>query len=370
MPTLNLPECPTPLKSIQHFLKAATEHDQRDPVISYWCRLHALQTGLKLSTKTSEETGFLLKLMDWLEQTKKTQHENEAITNEVAAQAHLENYAHKLFMYADSNDRASNFGKNVIKAFYSSGVIYDVLTTFGELSEEAAQNRKYAKWRAAYIHNCLKNGETPVPGPMKGEGEENEDADADAASGPPGNIPSTSGLGEAPDQPEQRESDSIPADDPGTEPENNSAEENQENDDEGGISQPGPPSGTDAFGFPSVPQSSAHNFPVPPSNPSQGNLPYPNLPGFNSTPMSPTPYNPTPAPTPTPTNVTPSQPSAEDYKITPTAEGGVSLDIEQMNKAQKYVKWAGSALNYDDVPTAVENLRKALQLLTTGQDPA
>ncbi|XP_046475773.1 vacuolar protein sorting-associated protein VTA1 homolog isoform X1 [Neodiprion pinetum] len=399
MPTLNLPECPTPLKSIQHFLKAATEHDQRDPVISYWCRLHALQTGLKLSTKTSEETGFLLKLMDWLEQTKKTQHENEAITNEVAAQAHLENYAHKLFMYADSNDRASNFGKNVIKAFYSSGVIYDVLTTFGELSEEAAQNRKYAKWRAAYIHNCLKNGETPVPGPMKGEGEENEDADADAASGPPGNIPSTSGLdadgnsGEAPDQPEQRESDSIPAadqadelksetddppeyevsepaDDPGTEPENNSAEENQENDDEGGISQPGPPSGTDAFGFPSVPQSSAHNFPVPPSNPSQGNLPYPNLPGFNSTPMSPTPYNPTPAPTPTPTNVTPSQPSAEDYKITPTAEGGVSLDIEQMNKAQKYVKWAGSALNYDDVSTAVENLRKALQLLTTGQDPA
>ncbi|XP_046619245.1 vacuolar protein sorting-associated protein VTA1 homolog isoform X11 [Neodiprion virginianus] len=342
MPTLNLPECPTPLKSIQHFLKAATEHDQRDPVISYWCRLHALQTGLKLSTKTSEETGFLLKLMDWLEQTKKTQHENEAITNEVAAQAHLENYAHKLFMYADSNDRASNFGKNVIKAFYSSGVIYDVSTTFGELSEEAAQNRKYAKWRAAYIHNCLKNGETPVPGPMKGEGEENEDADADAASGPPGNIPSTSGL----------------------------AEENQENDDEGGISQPGPPSGTDAFGFPSVPQSSAHNFPVPPSNPSQGNLPYPNLPGFNSTPMSPTPYNPTPAPTPTPTNVTPSQPSAEDYKITPTAEGGVSLDIEQMNKAQKYVKWAGSALNYDDVPTAVENLRKALQLLTTGQDPA
>lgn len=43
-------------------------------------------------------------------------------------------------------------------------MIYDVLTTFGELTDEAAQNRKYAKWKAAYIHNCLKNGETPVPG--------------------------------------------------------------------------------------------------------------------------------------------------------------------------------------------------------------
>lgn len=54
--------------------------------------------------------------------------------------------------------------RNVVKAFYSAGMIYDVLLTFGELSEEAAQNRKYAKYKAAYIHNCLKSGETPIPG--------------------------------------------------------------------------------------------------------------------------------------------------------------------------------------------------------------
>lgn len=57
--------------------------------------------------------------------------------------------------------------RNVVKAFYTAGMIYDVLTTFGELTDEAAQNRKYAKWKAAYIHNCLKNGETPVPGLFK-----------------------------------------------------------------------------------------------------------------------------------------------------------------------------------------------------------
>lgn len=54
--------------------------------------------------------------------------------------------------------------RNVVKAFYSAGMVYDVLLTFGELSEEAAQNRKYAKYKAAYIHNCLKSGETPIPG--------------------------------------------------------------------------------------------------------------------------------------------------------------------------------------------------------------
>lgn len=58
------------------------------------------------------------------------------------------------------------FYRNVVKAFYSAGMIYDVLLTFGDLSEEANQNRKYAKYKAAYIHNCLKNGETPVPGEM------------------------------------------------------------------------------------------------------------------------------------------------------------------------------------------------------------
>lgn len=129
---------------------------------------------MKLSTKTSEDTNFLLKLMDWLEATKKELHDNEAITNDVAAQAHLENWALKLFLYADKNDRAANFSKSVIQSFYTAKILYDVLTLFGELSVEAAQNRKYAQWKATYINNCFVNGETPVPGPMKEVDDENE----------------------------------------------------------------------------------------------------------------------------------------------------------------------------------------------------
>lgn len=49
--------------------------------------------------------------MDWLESTKKSNQNNESITNEVVAQAYLENYAFKLFSYADQQDRAANFGK-------------------------------------------------------------------------------------------------------------------------------------------------------------------------------------------------------------------------------------------------------------------
>lgn len=50
-------------------------------------------------------------IMDWLEQMKKQHADNEALTNDIAAQAHIENYALKLFLYADKQDREENFGK-------------------------------------------------------------------------------------------------------------------------------------------------------------------------------------------------------------------------------------------------------------------
>lgn len=58
----NFPQCPVSLKQIQHYLKTAQEHDTRDVVISYWCRLYALQVGLKLSSQQSEETQLLISL--------------------------------------------------------------------------------------------------------------------------------------------------------------------------------------------------------------------------------------------------------------------------------------------------------------------
>lgn len=33
----DLPEIPLALKNIQQYLKIASQHDQRDPVVGYWC---------------------------------------------------------------------------------------------------------------------------------------------------------------------------------------------------------------------------------------------------------------------------------------------------------------------------------------------
>ncbi|XP_032881896.1 vacuolar protein sorting-associated protein VTA1 homolog isoform X2 [Amblyraja radiata] len=135
-----------------------------------------MQTGMKIDSKTPECRKFLVKLMDQLEIMKKQLGDNESITQDVVGNAHIENYAYKMFLYADTEDRAGRFHKNMIKSFYTASLLYDVLTVFGELTEENIQHRKYAKWKAAYIHNCLKNGETPNSGPLGMETEfENED---------------------------------------------------------------------------------------------------------------------------------------------------------------------------------------------------
>ncbi|XP_055528851.1 vacuolar protein sorting-associated protein VTA1 homolog [Wyeomyia smithii] len=325
----NLPEVPASLRAIGHYLKTAQEHDTRDAIVSYWCRLYALQLGLKINSQGPEERKFLVAIMDWLETMKKSHADNESITNEVAAQAYLENYALKLFLYADKQDRASNFGKNVVKAFYTAGMVYDVLQTFGELTEEVTQNRKYAKWKASYIHNCLKNGETPVPGPMKTEDDELENEFQNlqpTGTDEPREEP-TAGPSNAPTQ--------LPYPSMGFQ----------------SFPQPGtgyPPQQPTSSGPPSASTNFTTNDPFstvkPPTPPSEPEKP-PG--GFK-------PY-------------TGPQVSSGDVSA-PVGSSGVQLTADQLTKAQKYCKWAGSALNYEDVKTAIDSLQKALRLLQTGQD--
>jgi len=57
------------------------------------------------------------------------------------------------------------FTRNIVKLFFTAGLLMDVLSVFGDVSEEITNTQKYAKWKATYIHNCMKNGETPTPGP-------------------------------------------------------------------------------------------------------------------------------------------------------------------------------------------------------------
>ncbi|XP_020942934.1 vacuolar protein sorting-associated protein VTA1 homolog [Phacochoerus africanus] len=301
-----LPPLPPQFKSIQHHLRTAQEHDKRDPVVAYYCRLYAMQTGMKIDSKTPECRKFLSKLMDQLEALKKQLGDNEAVTQEIVGSAHLENYALKMFLYADNEDRAGRFHKNMIKSFYTASLLIDVITVFGELTDENVKHRKYARWKATYIHNCLKNGETPQAGPVGIEEdndiEENEDA----------------GATSLPTQPPQPSSSTY---DPGN-----------------------------------MPSSSYTGIQIPPGAHAPANTPaeVPHSTGVTSNTIQPTPPG--------------SIPAIDPALFSTVSQGDIRLTPEDFARAQKYCKYAGSALQYEDVSTAVQNLQKALKLLTTGRE--
>ncbi|KAM5163172.1 vacuolar protein sorting-associated protein VTA1 homolog [Mantella aurantiaca] len=300
-----LPPIPPQFKSIQHHLRTAQEHEKRDPVVAYYCRLYAMQTGMKIDSKSPECRKFLSKLMDQLETLKKQLGDCDSITQEIVGSAHVENYALKMFLYADNEDRAGRFHKNMIKSFYTASLLLDTLTVFGELTEENVQHRKYARWKATYIHNCLKNGETPESGPIGLEGEDYDDDDDQGLFSATGHAP-------------ERSSSTY---------------------------QPG-----------NVPSSNYTGIQIPPGAHAPANTPaeLPPSTGASSSNIT----------HPMPQNIPAVDPSLYN---TPT-QGDSRLTAEDFARAQKYCKYAGSALQYEDVNTAVQNLQKALKLLTTGRE--
>ena len=48
-----------------------------------------------------------------------------------------------------------------MKTFIAASQLFEVLTVFGELSEEIKERQKYAKYRAAVIMKALKSNEKP-----------------------------------------------------------------------------------------------------------------------------------------------------------------------------------------------------------------
>ncbi|KAM4521923.1 vacuolar protein sorting-associated protein VTA1 homolog [Odontesthes bonariensis] len=320
---------PAQLRPIQHHLRTAQEHENRDPVVAYYCRLYAMQTGMKLDSKTPECRKFLVKLMDQLESMKKGLGDNESIGQEVVGNAHIENYALKMFLYADNEDRSGRFHKNMIKSFYTASLLMDVLSVFGELSEENIQHRKYARWKATYIHNCLKSGETPQAGPIAMD--EDGEADEFGAEGFSDQGPSHGGSfrgGPPSNSFEGQDQSLVPGPAPGI-----------------GFTPGSVPSGP--------PTTNYNNIQIPPGAHAPANTPAELPPPSDAA-------KPTPAPR--------SAPAVDPALLSAQQQGGVQLTPEDFTKAQKYCKYAGSALQYEDVNTAIQNLQKALKLLTTGRE--
>ena len=185
--------------------------------------------------------------------------------------------------------------------------------------------QKYSKWKATYIRNCLKTGETPVAGPLPGDDEDEAAAPAFMSNPMP---PQSSGLGYG------------------------NVEGAREHSSEIGFSGYEKPAAVQ----PSQPPHTLPQLPISTLPPSYGGYP----------PMN--------AHAPS-DNSKISQPAAEASASAVTAatpqpvpSGYLPYDQKRAERVAKLCKFTTSSLNYEDVKAAVDNLTKALNLLTTGRE--
>lgn len=162
-------KAPPGLKTVQPYLMLAKQFTKRDPVVAYYANMYAVQQGIGAAKNDPTSKAYLVHLMDQLDKMKKDLKDEEALSNEVVAQAHIEEAGLRLFHFADTKDREGNFGRDMIKAFFTASHIFTISNQFGELSEEIEEKTKYAKWKAVEIDRCLKNGINPTPGPPGGD---------------------------------------------------------------------------------------------------------------------------------------------------------------------------------------------------------
>lgn len=119
---------------------------------------------------------------------KATLADNDAALNDEAGAAYIENFAFRVFVQADNEDRAGKASRLTAKNFLAAANFLDLLSIFGAVAEEVsgtavrrhrtsnsfwvipappqtAEKKKYAKWKASEIAKAIKEGRKPAPGP-------------------------------------------------------------------------------------------------------------------------------------------------------------------------------------------------------------
>ncbi|KAI8984716.1 Vta1 like-domain-containing protein [Mycotypha africana] len=155
---------PTDLKYITPYIQRGQELLSRDPILSYYARYYAAKLAIARGPRTKETNAYLSDLLDALETQKQDIGDNEAITNDIVAYAYVENFALKIFLNADNEDRAGKANKKTAKTFLAASIFLELLKTFGDLDPEVEAKIKYSKWKAADIMKALREGpEQQIP---------------------------------------------------------------------------------------------------------------------------------------------------------------------------------------------------------------
>ncbi|KAI0127118.1 Vta1 like-domain-containing protein [Xylariales sp. AK1849] len=410
---------------ITPFIVRATQLQQAKPVISYWCEYWVVNQILAKQLHQADEEclQYTMALMDKLEQTKQEQTGNDAILDDAAGQAYVEQFAQETFERAMRPLKASKVSQQTAITFEAAATFFSLINIWGTPDAETEQKIKFSKWNAARILRAIKEGKDPNESNPKPDEDKLEENDPELEAIMNGDQPRPATVEDVPDDQGKGYLDPAaaaaasghrhspaPVSAPTSPPQGSAPAPEQ-------VSPIAPPDQPTPDGyFPSAPSAADRDPPLelpsapgtigdpdmsvpsPPFvQPSHG-AQSPGAPSFSKPSLPDTPrdfYRPAPtpqdsvpaplAPLPPPTQQpsytsTPQQPPApqsnryyqqpsqqpsqpQSYGGGPPTNAVYNADDMAIVQAQKHAKWAISALNFEDVPTAVRELKSALAIL-------
>ncbi|OAV91714.1 hypothetical protein PTTG_07266 [Puccinia triticina 1-1 BBBD Race 1] len=393
----SLPASPAGLKSVNPYLQRAKEMEKVDPVISYWCAFHAAQTCMSIGHNEPDSREFLMRLLDLLEQAKAQLSDNDAITNNLAATAYVENFALKIFEGADKEDQQGLSTRTTAQRFLAAACFLEVLQSLTNQPEpDIMQKIKYSKWKAGSIAKALRDGSTsqqpaaddtarsPVAPSIR-----SLNVAGNATNDPaPQSAQSQNGYSDWPTELATSSMSKLPSPiiAPNLSANNSSAKPSPfpstvfppttQNTSSSSVA-PVPsdfsaPSPARPAALPASQHPSSHlsRFPIVPSlsqaDKTSTHASQPVQQTFYSTPAASVQLNSTQSSQNTTIDPAyPSQPSSAAIQISPTVPTTALVNPIKVAQAQKHAKWAISALNFDDIPTAKNQLQIAIDTLNS-----
>ncbi|KAK6815757.1 hypothetical protein PG987_016523 [Apiospora arundinis] len=394
---------PAPLKQagITPFVVRATQLEKAKPVIAYWCEYWVVNQILAKQLHSTDDDclQFTMALMDKLEQTKSEQAGNDAILDDMAGKA------------------------QTAVTFEAAATFFHLVNIWGPPDAETEQKIKFAKWNAARILRAIKEGKDPNESNPKPQEEKAEpqldpnDPEVQALGG----LPRTATVEDAPEEgdktyldpkasaispatvsaptsppqsaiaPEQV-SPIAPPDQPANEGYFPSAPSAPSADDDPPLQLPSAPGAPSSVGDPelsipspptvhpgsAIPPSGTISPPTLPDTPQSFyqqpqppiHQPSPLAPGSGLPPLLLRALRPASPARPRRTTFTASQRNPQGrhghhlrYGRTKLLRQRSRRSQRRVTVAQKHAKWAISALNFEDVPTAVRELKAALNAL-------
>jgi vacuolar protein sorting-associated protein VTA1 len=107
---------------------------------------YAAQIGISLKAASASNRTFLAALLTTLENLRLTLGSTDAITDESASSAYIENFALKVFAFADNEDRRGAATRKTAMKFLAASTFFDILNVFEDRGPwEAVSLRVFLK---------------------------------------------------------------------------------------------------------------------------------------------------------------------------------------------------------------------------------